>query len=596
MIAGIVLLLAAIVAWPFLFFGLQSPFLTIGPWGGLPLVAFLIAVAILAGWPPTRAGVWKLLETIRPMPARRRAVCSVAAGVVAAVYLVITSLAQHRPRYPYFHDECSYLIQAHQFAAGRLWEPAHSLADFFESFQLFAEPKYASAYFPGTALLYVPGVWLHVPPWVTSIAIAAVVAGLLFRITAELFDGVGAALAMLLLMADTTYRQCATLALAQMPCLMYGLLALLAWLRWRQKKSFRRSIPIGIALGLAAVTRPVDALIFGLPIGFALLASGSIKARLRTCAAVAIGVSPLLGLQVTINHGITGDWLTTPFRLYADRDYPGTAYGFHRYDHDARPVSKLPQKQALYDQYVPTISSHRWADAVEQQFRPFGTFSPARFQLTIIQDSTCGYPLLVVLIPLSLLAMTRPRAVVTAAAPLFLLLYVPYVFFFAHYTLTAAAAVIAAILAGARGAEHLLPGRPRVVAVTATLLIAGLSFAAFPQFDESVTDIVFDSQSLAQINAAVAKLPADRPAVVLFKYDPRDPIGEPVYNTDAAWPDDARVVRAHDLGFRNIEIFRYYAARQPDRMFYRYVPAYDEGNREWLPGALVPIGKASDLR
>ena len=63
-----------------------------------------------------------------------------------------------------------------------------------------------------------------------------------------------------------------------------------------------------------------------------------------------------------------------------------------------------------------------------------------------------------------------------------------------------------------------------------------------------------------------------RPAVVLFTYRTGDPVdAEPVYNTDVAWPDDAPVIVAHDLGpDRNREIFRHYAERQPDRFFYRW--------------------------
>jgi hypothetical protein len=48
-----------------------------------------------------------------------------------------------------------------------------------------------------------------------------------------------------------------------------------------------------------------------------------------------------------------------------------------------------------------------------------------------------------------------------------------------------------------------------------------------------------------------------------------------VYNIVSAWPDDALLIRAHDLAARNIEIFRYYAAKQPDRLFFIYDRADD---------------------
>src|SRR5205823_4623615 len=61
---------------------------------------------------------------------------------------------------------------------------------------------------------------------------------------------------------------------------------------------------------------------------------------------------------------------------------------------------------------------------------------------------------------------------------------------------------------------------------------------------------------------------------------------EPVYNTDVAWPDDAPVVRAQDLGVRDLELAEYYEARQPQREFY----LFDRGN-----GELIDLGSAGEL-
>src|SRR5205814_8613414 len=61
------------------------------------------------------------------------------------------------------------------------------------------------------------------------------------------------------------------------------------------------------------------------------------------------------------------------------------------------------------------------------------------------------------------------------------------------------------------------------------------------------------------------------PAIVLYHFSPQDvPDDEPVYNDDVAWPDDAPIIRAHDLSpAQNLKLFQYYAQRQPQRQVYR---------------------------
>ena len=56
--------------------------------------------------------------------------------------------------------------------------------------------------------------------------------------------------------------------------------------------------------------------------------------------------------------------------------------------------------------------------------------------------------------------------------------------------------------------------------------------------------------------------------LVLFKPRTASFFEEPVYNMDAADIDSSAIIRAHDLGDRDIEIIRYYAERQPDRVVY----------------------------
>src|SRR5205814_1552979 len=72
---------------------------------------------------------------------------------------------------------------------GRLWMPQHPLADFFDSFHLITRPVYASKYFPGTAMVYAPGLALHLPYWLMPALAAGAVVGLVYRVIGELLDG-----------------------------------------------------------------------------------------------------------------------------------------------------------------------------------------------------------------------------------------------------------------------------------------------------------------------------------------------------------------------------------------------------------------------
>jgi hypothetical protein len=112
-------------------------------------------------------------------------------------------------------------------------------------------------------------------------------------------------------------------------------------------------------------------------------------------------------------------------------------------------------------------------------------------------------------------------------------------------------------------------------AVATTLAIAGLTLAAFPPIDRDVLDDGFPAERFApSMWFSYVELPANitPPAIVLFRFRPGDNVNEePVYNVDVVNPDEAPIIRAHDLGReRNRELFAYYAARQPDRAVYLY--------------------------
>src|SRR5207253_3909846 len=107
-------------------------------------------------------------------------------------------------------------------------------------------------------------------------------------------------------------------------------------------------------------------------------------------------------------------------------------------------------------------------------------------------------------------------------------------------------------------------------AVFGLVLVIGFSLNSLHELNPAVQDETFDSKMLWFVNEEMPQY-VEKPAVVLFRYRHGDSLTrEPVYNLDVPWPDDAPVIRAHDLGPRNIEIYRYYARRQPERMFYLF--------------------------
>ena len=565
-LSALCLFTATLLAWPRIFRPYTSeqaqPFLSLGVLGSGWLIAFAVGVALIAfiGCRP----LFALFGRVEQVTVSRSALCSVLAGVGASGYLAATAYRAHRHLFPAMHDEFSYLIQAHQLASGHLWMPEHPLAKFFDSFQLLVHPVYASAYFPGTAMLYVPGVWLHMAPHFTSLVVSGTIAGLLFWITVQLIGGNAAWLSLLLLLSNAVFRQLSVMTLGQLPLLLYAMAATVLWIKWNRQPKISIAICIGCFLGLAAITRPVDALCFAVPIGILML----LTRRWLSIVAVLFGLLPMGCLQLAMDRGITGHWFETPFGLYARRDYPGTAYGFHPYDTNAQPASALKQKQSLFRMYQKLISDHKPGNVFADLFH-------TRLRFVLAQQSPAPFPLLVFLCPFALLSLTKIRAAILSTGPLLLLLYAPYVFFMPHYVTVAAPALIVAILGGAQGITNLAGRHQRVVAIAFTLFIGGEALAALPEM--TVPDVdVFGNNLLISVNDAIAKLPREA-AVILFLYnDPRRSLDEePVYNADVGWPDDALIIRAHDLGTADAELFNYYKARRSGCKFY----FFDEKDR-----------------
>lgn len=573
--------------------------LALGPGRGIGIDRWIIILSFGAccgaiACIPNSLDSW--LSSLRNPTGRARVYLAILIAVAAASYLALTAFLQDRDLFPKTHDDCSYAIGMQMLARGQLWMPALPLGDFFDSFYILVKPVYCSIYFPGTALIFTPTVWLRLPTWVMPAIVSGLAAMVLYLVISELIDVPAGLLSALLLVSLTWFRTYSVLLTSQSPMLLLGLLIVWTWLRWRRSRDWRWALALGVCAGWAAITRPVDALCFAIPVGIAMLfdlARGPGRAWGRSAGAVVLGALPFLLLQAVFNLGVTGSLTKLPYTSYLEQDQPGSTFGFRAVDPSKRPPSPLPQKQAYYDWCRTYLARHQPGNFLDPwlhaQRLSDGQTRPA--YLSMIADTTMPARILVLLAAAGLLGLgDRRRIVLAATLPLFVILYLFNPFFLEHYAIAVIPAVALLVLLGVRALARAWPRLARPITFAATGVILAASLTSLWEIDRfipgpKVDDETFHSAVLRAINL---DYPAalDKPAVVLFRYPTGDDFfREPVYNWDVAWPDDAPIIRAHDLGpARDREIVDYYAARQPDRTFY----LFDAKS----PNPMIPLGRA----
>jgi hypothetical protein len=533
-------------------------------WAAASLAATLAIVR------PVHQMLSRALARVRHPTDRARWKTAVVIAIAASTYFIFTAFNQDRDFFAKTHDECTYLIQTQMLARGRLWMPAHPLSDFFDTFYVLTTPKYVPITFPGSSIFFVSAIWLHVPTWIIPVLIAGAIVGLIYRIVTELTDGVGGFVAAMLVVSLSWFRMLSIMLMSQLPVLLLGLVMMWAYLRYRRRRQLDSSLGggwlllIGACSGWAAITRPVDALILTIPVGTALLIHlrrATWMIRVQSLALPVMAAMPFLAIQAAINRGVTGHFLHSPSSISLSRDTPGGTYGFHKIDPDSRVQSVIRQKQLDYELWaLPFLESHR-PSLIPQ------TWWTRR--IPVMADVTLPARALLIFVPLGLLSLSGGRWLVFSTLPLFMLGYIGWAFFVEHYNVVIIPAVALLLVLAIRQFDSLWPPlASAAIAFTTVLALTGCW-----EFNRAVSDEPFRATWLRKLHNAT-----ESHAIVLFTFDLDASSGgivqlisqEPVYNTDVAWPDDAPLIRAHDLGARNIELFRYYAHRDPTRRVYRF--------------------------
>ncbi|HEV8291375.1 MAG TPA: hypothetical protein VGP94_05610 [Tepidisphaeraceae bacterium] len=505
-------------------------------------------------------------------------------AVLSAGYFAFTAIRQGRYLHPHWHDELSYVIQMRMLAQGRFWMPPHPVAEFFETFYLITDRVYASIYFPGTALLYVPEIWLRLPLITFPICAAGASVGLTYWILAKLVDPLSALIGAALMVSIPIVRLMSIMVMSNMPVFLMGLLLIFSWIHWQQNRRWGWALAMGIFAGWAAVCRPLEATCFAVPVGLSIVLSlrqSDWTRRLATIALVIAGAAPFLTLQIVMNHNITGHWRTPAWQYYSNRDFPQTTMGFAKFDPSIRPVSRLPQKRDIYDLFVrQAVEQHQPGKILHQWLT---------FRGPLLVAGTMPYSVLLIFLPLGIaLCNQKWRWVVAGVLPVFILLYTISVVYQIYYPVVLIPSVLLLVLLGINEVSRLFANYAQLARTTLLLWAALMAFSALPEAGRDMKDQLFAPTLLPQIDQWEANYKGNR-ALVLFRYSRQRPIDEePVYNTTVAWPDDARIIRAQDLGEQNLKLFKYYAEIQPDREVF----VFDEGTRKYLHlGTVAELAK-----
>ena len=306
------------------------------------------------------------------------------------------------------------------------------------------------------------------------------------------------------------------------------------------------------------------------------------RTTLLTAALLVAGAAPFLALQVVFDLGVTGHALTTPYTLYLQQDQPGSQFGVRRFDTSWHTSSSLPEKQTYYDWWCRSfLRNHQPGNFLDPWFHHHvqANGKQAGSNLLIFADATLPSRVLLIFLPAGLLGLlTIGRRVLAATLPIFIAVYMLNPFFLEHYSIVVASAMILLVLLGCEAAASAWPAIGAKARPTLWAIVLTLSFTSLPELYRLMPsrglppgDELMDSPLLSLVNIELP-LKLQKPAVVLFRQSSREIhyFIEPVYNTDVAWPDDAPIIHAHDLGPRDTQIIDYYAARQPQRMFYLF--------------------------
>ncbi len=447
---------------------------------------------------------------------------------------------------PASHDEASYLLQSRIFADGRWSAPAPPLPEFFEQYHVLVTPVLASKYPPGQALLLTPGVALLVPG-LMPLLLSALTAFILVVLVAPRW---GRKVAMI----TWAVWLLAPLGLQFRPTYFSEVGTAFLWVagwwclsQWWDGRGDRYLVALALAVGWMAITRPLTAVAYALPLA-AVVAPRVWRARrwraLGSAMAAGTAVVALLPIWAV---STTGSWTTTPVGLYTAQYMPWDRIGFGL--DSTPPLRAGPPDMGSFTQEFAEL--HR-------KFTPMGALRTAVTRARRLSyDAWGGAGALALFLALAGLGrLDRRLALAVGQASGLLLLYAFYshnerwnVYYLEALPVFSLMPVLGLYWLDNRAVAGGPPRTSGLVAAGGFALMALMAAAAMQEFRW----VGAGTQPYLRLRSAAST--ASAPAVVFVR---RKPNHSPHVQLVENVPDmsAAPIWLAHDLGERNAQLLR----------------------------------------
>ncbi len=390
-----------------LFFGVAfwRPFTTFWPW---PWVAF--GAAFVSAYLFQRPFEWLVhaVNSIGTTTFYTSIVLLTLGTSIVFAYSVLGGI-------PHVTDSTAYLWQAKTLASGHLFLDSHPLAEFFNGHFLINDGRYYSIFPPGWPILLASGVLLGAS-WLVNPIIGAATLLLASRWASRLFGEPVARLTALLGLASPFFMFMSASFMSHVSCAFFTLLAMERAHAWTSRPIKKTAAIIGASIGILILIRPFNGLLTASAVALVLLISLKNRSLFKPfLASILPALVPMIlgaGLLLGYNRALTGAWLTFPQDQWFEQ------------------TEEHPDCHRLgFGETVGCTYEHgRYG--FPDGFYPKDAWKVTQHRMASLRLNLYGWPVLLLVFPLSFLLLPRRRLLWLWSLPLAIV--GGYFFFYYH--------------------------------------------------------------------------------------------------------------------------------------------------------------------